>query len=159
MSAQIAHTPEDIPRLFCAAWNRYDARALADLFTEDADIVNVTGKWWENREDIYAAHDFGLRIIFKDSQLHIVRIQTKELAPKVAIVHAQLRLTGQTSQQDIDAHPRETIFTFVVQQCDAGWRCVAAHNTDMVVGKQTNFRTADGELVSVNYKEHVRLKP
>lgn len=152
-------TPKDIPRLFCEAWNRYDARALADLFAEDADFVNVTGKWWRNREDIYAAHDFGLRIIFKNSQLEILRIQERRIGQHAAVVHAHLRLTGQTQHQHLDAHPRETIFTFVAERLSEGWLCVAAQNTDIVFGKQTNLRTDDGELTSVSYKERVRLKP
>lgn len=28
------------------AWNRHDAKAYADLFSEDGDVVNVMGWWW-----------------------------------------------------------------------------------------------------------------
>lgn len=152
-------TPADMPKRFCEAWNRYDARALAAVFFEDADFVNVTGKWWENREDIYKAHDFGLRIIFKDSHLEILRIKVKMLGDAAAVVHTHIRLTGQSPNQGTDAHPRETLFLFVVQKTADGWRCSSAQNTDIVANKQTNVRDADGELRSVNYKERIRLTP
>jgi hypothetical protein len=31
------------------AWNRHDATAYANLFTEDGDVVNVVGWWWKGR--------------------------------------------------------------------------------------------------------------
>ena len=34
------------------AWNRHDAEAYADLFTEDGDVVNVLGWWWRGRAEI-----------------------------------------------------------------------------------------------------------
>src|SRR4029453_3729816 len=34
------------------AWNRHDAKAYADLFTEDADLVNVGGWRWKGRAEI-----------------------------------------------------------------------------------------------------------
>ena len=34
------------------AWNRHDAQALANFFTEDADCVNVVGWWWKERPQI-----------------------------------------------------------------------------------------------------------
>ncbi len=34
-----------------AAWNAHDAKAYADCFAEDADIVNVLGWWWKSRAE------------------------------------------------------------------------------------------------------------
>ena len=31
-----------------AAWNRHNAVAYANLFTEDGDVVNVVGWWWKD---------------------------------------------------------------------------------------------------------------
>ncbi|MGK9232137.1 SgcJ/EcaC family oxidoreductase [Inquilinus limosus] len=47
---------EDVPAAFIAAWNRHDMAALAALFAEDADFVNVVGLWWRSRAEIEAAH-------------------------------------------------------------------------------------------------------
>ena len=31
------------------AWNRHDATAYSNLFTEDGEVVNVVGWWWKGR--------------------------------------------------------------------------------------------------------------
>src|SRR5688572_12568259 len=38
-----AKLPEEIPSLFAEAWNLRDPDALASLFEDDAEFVNVTG--------------------------------------------------------------------------------------------------------------------
>lgn len=40
--------------------------ALAALFTEDADFVNVVGLWWTTREQIRDNHAYGFRHMFPD---------------------------------------------------------------------------------------------
>lgn len=79
--------PEQIADRFASGWNARDAAALAELFADDADFVNVVGLWWENREDIRRAHDYGLRTFFRDSTASIRRTKVRELAEGLAVVH------------------------------------------------------------------------
>ena len=79
-----AARPEDVPRLFVEFWNQRRVDLMAALFDEDADFVNVVGLWWENRQDIFKAHDYGLKVIFKDSTLKVGRVKLKMLAEDVA---------------------------------------------------------------------------
>jgi uncharacterized protein (TIGR02246 family) len=145
-------SPEDMPVRFAEAWNERDADKIASLFDEDADFVNVVGIWWDNREDIRKAHDYGLRVIFKDSNLNVTKTKVKSLSDDHAIVHARMRLKGQTSVEQADPDIRFTIFTFVVHKTDAGWSCAAAQNTDIVPGKETNL-VEGGSLRAVDYRE------
>jgi hypothetical protein len=69
LSAPPQTTPEDMPVLFARAWNDRDPDALAALFDEDAEFVNVTGVCWHDRESIRKAHADGLESIFKDTTL------------------------------------------------------------------------------------------
>lgn len=149
--------PEDIPHRFAEAWNEYNPDGIADLFYDDADFVNVTGKWWDNKTDIWKAHDFGLRVIFQNSSLEILKVKVKALSDNVAIVHSKLRLSGQTKNKtEKEVGDRETMFIFVAKRQNNGeWLCVSAQNTDIVYGKQTNIRDESGELKSVSYKERI----
>lgn len=147
--------PREIPERFKEAWNRYDPDGIANLFFDKADFVNVTGKWWDNKEDIWKAHDFGLRIIFQHSQMEIVKIKVKMLSEDIAIVHARIRITGQTEKEVDSAGMRETMFLFVARKVNDEWLCESAQNTDIVFGKQTNIRDEDGNLKSVSYKEKI----
>lgn len=58
---RLANSPEGVARGFADAWNRGDALAIAALFVEDADFVNVVGLWWRNRRRIREAHAYGAR--------------------------------------------------------------------------------------------------
>lgn len=47
----------DVVAAFGDSWNRHDMEAFAQLFTEDADFVNVIGLWWKGRPEIKQAHE------------------------------------------------------------------------------------------------------
>jgi uncharacterized protein (TIGR02246 family) len=146
--------PEDIPRAFVEAWNQRDAVALANLFAEDAEFVNVVGLWWHDRKAIYKAHHYGLTRIFADSDLAIRQLRSKMLGDDVAVVHARMVLQGQTSHGGVQApQRRQNVFTFVTQRKSEGWICVAAHNTDIVPGKETNIIDEKGRLSAIDYRK------
>lgn len=144
--------PEDIPRLFVQAWNRRSAAGIAALFEDDADFVNVVGIWRENREAIRKAHDYGLRVIFNQSELKLGKVKVKNLSDDTAVVHARMRLAGQTPKE-IAAGIRHNLFIFVVRRHDDHWLCVSAQNTDIVAGAETHIRDKDGNLIPVDYRK------
>lgn len=110
-------TPESIPRRFVEAWNARDADAIADLFDEDAEFVNVTGLWWHDREAIRRAHAYGLQRIFNESMLRLRAVRVKILSDTIAVVHARMSLSGQTAVGDEPAPgARTNIFSFVVHK-------------------------------------------
>lgn len=146
--------PQQIPYFFMEAWNRYDPDGIADLFYEDADFVNVTGKWWDNKTEIWKAHDFGLRVIFQHSQLEVEKVKVKFPVEDIAVVHARIRLKGQTENKRAQAGERRTMFMFVAKKEGERWLVLSAQNTD-ITGEQTNLRDEDGQLRSVSYKERI----
>jgi uncharacterized protein (TIGR02246 family) len=146
--------PERVPAAFAEAWNRRDADGIAALFEEDAEFVNVVGLWWHDREAIRRAHAYGLERIFSRSTLEVVRVKVKSLADGIAVVHARMRLTGQTPIGETTApSPRQNVFTFVARRGPEGWRCVAAHNTDVVPRAETNVVDEEGRLRGASYRE------
>lgn len=146
-----ALVPEDIPILFAEAWNARRADRLASLFEEDADFVNVVGIWWQNRSDIFKAHDYGLKVIFNESKLTVGKVKVKQSGSDCMVVHARMRLTGQTEHGG-KAGLRQTMFIFVLRKHHEHWLCVSAQNTDIVAGAETNLRREDGNLEPVNYR-------
>jgi uncharacterized protein (TIGR02246 family) len=153
VTGRLLDSPNSIPEAFVEAWNRRDAHALAALFDEDAEFVNVVGLWWHDRAAIERAHAYGLERIFPDSTLRLLRTTVKRLRDDVAVVHARMRLTGQAPIDGIDApQARTTIFSFVVHRRGSGWSCASAHNTDVVPGAETNVIDAAGPFRSANYR-------
>lgn len=156
MSYTAIDRPENIPVVFVEAWNNRDPDKLASLFDEDAEFVNVTGLWWHDRASIREAHAYGLKRIFNRSTLGLVRVRVKWLSDDVAVVHAKMRLSGQTPVGEA-ANPktRHNIFSFVVHRGPRGeWRCASAHNTDVVPGAETNLIDEEGRFRSVSYRHH-----
>ena len=148
-----AKRAEDIPSLFVQAWNTRNADALASLFDDDAEFVNVTGLWWHDRNSIRSAHAYGLDHIFNKSTLSIDEVRVKRLSDDLAVVHAQMTLSGQTPIGTIkEPAARTTILSFVVHRGDGGWHCASAQNTDVVRGMETNVLSENGIFRSANYR-------
>ena len=148
-----ADAPERIPALFAEAWNDRDPDRIAELFEEDAEFVNVVGLWWHDREAIRKAHAYGLTRIFDQSTLRVGAVRVKRLSEDVAVVHARMHLEGQTAVGDVvGPGPRTTIFTFVARRTSDGWRCAAAHNTDVVPGAETNIVDEARRLRGADYR-------
>ena len=137
----IARRPEQLPSLFADAWNARNPDALAALFDEDAEFVNVTGLWWHDRESIRKAHAYGLERIFNESTLAVGETRVKPLRSDVAIVHARMMLSGHAN-----------IFSFVVHRTGNRWLCASAQNTDVVPNMETNIIDEDGIFRSASYR-------
>jgi len=139
LPATAPRSPEDIPVAFVRAWNDRNPDALALLFDEDAEFVNVTGLCWHDRESIRKAHAYGLERIFKESLLAIDEMKVKRLSPDIAVVQTRMTLSGQapvgTGGQ---AGPRTTIVSFVVHRIVDRWRCASAYTADVVQNTETN---------------------
>lgn len=145
------NSPEEVISGWQDAWNSADADALALLFAEDADFVNVVGLWWNDRENIRGAHAFGFTTIFPDSTITMGEPRVRHLGENVAVVHSRWYLVGQVSPSGEPAGPREGIFVFVLERRADGWITVAAQNTDIVPGTQTHINTVDGQA-SIYYR-------
>jgi uncharacterized protein (TIGR02246 family) len=139
-------SPEDIPALFARAWNARDADALASLFDEDAEFVNVTGLCWHDRESIRKAHADGLGRVVNKSTLASGETKVKRLSPEVAVVHTRMTLSGGDARG-----PRTTIVSFVVHRTGDRWLCASAHNTDGLPNMVTNVVDDAGVVGLANY--------
>ncbi len=117
---------------FVDAWNQHDMDALAALFTEDADFVNVRGTRWVGRSAIREGHAAAHATIFKNSQLGILELSVRFLKPDVAVARWACELTGQTTPAGEAVPPRRAIPTFVMTKTHDRWLIVVGQNTDIV---------------------------
>jgi len=145
-------SPEAIPALFARAWNDRDPDALASLFDEDAEFVNVTGLCWHNRASIRKAHAYRLERVFNKSTLAPGETKVKLLSPEVAVVHARMTLSGEEPAGAVtDPGPRTTIVSFVVHRAGDRWLCASAHNTDVIPDTGTTVIDDAGVFGVANY--------
>lgn len=123
---------ERIPQGFAEAWNRHDMDALAALFGERADFVNVIGLHWRGRAEIRRAHAELHATRMKDSRLAILSSSVRLLRPEVALVHATWELAGDTGIEGKPEPPRRGVLSFVAAREAGGWVVEAAQNTDLL---------------------------
>lgn len=125
---------EDVVRGFVEHWNRHDMEAFAELFSEDAEFVNVVGAWWKGRAEIKEAHVLTHATLFRNSHLGVDEVTVRLLRPDVAVVRAKWNLTGQVSPSGEPLQPRSGILMTVLVVQDGHWKIVDAQNTDIIEG-------------------------
>ena len=120
-------SPSDIPQAFAQAWNAGDPDALASLFDEDADFVNVTGVCWHDRASIRNAHaNHPVNIATVEPESTTVKL----MSPDIAVVQARMTFEGEA--------PHTSIVSFVVHRIGDRWLCASAHSSDVVPEKETS---------------------
>ena len=112
------------------AWNRHDMKAWANLFTEDADFVNVTGRWWKGRAEIQRQHVDAHAVMFRDSTLKIDEVAIRFLKPDVALVHVRWNTVGDKTADGSPRPPRTGIFTQVLVEQKGRWLVAGSQNTN-----------------------------
>jgi uncharacterized protein (TIGR02246 family) len=103
-------------------------KALAQLCTEDADFVVISGKHVHGRKEIYEYHDALHKAALKDrtNQVHIEDIRF--IRPDVAIMH--VRFEAKSSLREGDKRGSTTArATVVVEKEQSKWLISAFHNT------------------------------
>jgi uncharacterized protein (TIGR02246 family) len=125
-------TIRHIEILWQDAWNRHDTKALAALFTPDADFVNVNGHFWKGREEIEKNHAATHAMMFKESVWTTLDTNVRFLGPEIALVHVKWALRGDRNPDGSPRQPREGFFTQVFIKQGASWLITASHNTNII---------------------------
>jgi uncharacterized protein (TIGR02246 family) len=114
------------------AWNRHDAGAYADLFTEDGDVVNVLGWWWRGRAEIKSRLTAAFAFVFRDSKLTITEVHVRLLDPSTAIVHVRWKMEGAKAPPGTSDPPRDGIQLQVLRKASGRWLIASFQNTNSV---------------------------
>ena len=110
------------------AWNKHDAKAYANLFTESGDCVNIVGWWWKGRAEIEKKLTDAYVYVFKESTLTITNVDVRFLTPDVAVAHVQWTMTGARTPAGIPV-PQHGLQTHVLQRQNGQWLIAAFQNT------------------------------
>lgn len=122
----------DVLNRFVSAWNQHDMDEFAQLFSEDADFVNVVGMRWLGRAAIKDAHVRSHAAQFRNSRLVITDSAVRFLSPDVAVARSTWELNGHLSPDGRAAPTRRGIITNVLKKSEAGWQIVVTQNTDIL---------------------------
>jgi uncharacterized protein (TIGR02246 family) len=121
----------DVEKHQAEAWNAHDAKAYANLFTEDGDCVNVVGWWWKGRAEIEKKLTDAYLFVFRESALTIKEVDIKFLGPEIAIAHVRWTMTGARTPKGIP-EPQQGIQTQTLMKKDGKWLIAAFQNTNAI---------------------------
>ena len=113
------------------AWNQHDAKAYANLFTKDGDVVNVVGWWWKGRAEIERKLAAGFAFVFHDSKLTVTGVDVRFISSKVAVAHTRWTMTGARVPPGMP-EPRVGIQLQVLQKLDGRWLIASFQNTNSI---------------------------
>jgi uncharacterized protein (TIGR02246 family) len=111
------------------AWNQHDAKAYANLFTDDGDIVNVIGWWWKGRAEIEKKLTDAYTYVFRESALTVTDVQVKFLTPEIAVAHVKWTMTGARTPKGLP-EPQQGIQIQVLQKQAGKWLIASFQNTN-----------------------------
>lgn len=115
---------------FVKAWNSHDMLAFAELFTEDADFVNVAGMWWKGRAEIQAKHQESHATGLKMSSLSALNVSMRPIGSDGVVMHFRWELTGQLDNEGQQMAARRGIMQILAVKRPDGWKIAAAQNTN-----------------------------
>ena len=130
---------------FQEAWNHHDMKAMANVFTEDADLINVVGTRWQGKANIVKALGVFHREMFKNEQIHFDEITIRSVSPTVAVAVAIQISSGEMSLPE--GHGRKVaptgsqLDTFVVVKREEVWKVAHGQNTTVNADAQPSTRS------------------
>ncbi|AUX38968.1 uncharacterized protein SOCE26_003490 [Sorangium cellulosum] len=136
---------EQLVAAFNDAWNRHDMDAFAALNAEDADFVNIFGIWWHGRAAIRESHVGIHKTVFRQSRLESVRVETRFVAPDVAVVRWAWVLTGALTPDGKPAPDMQGILVHVARREGDKLRIVTTQNTQATADAFRAVRGMDTE--------------
>lgn len=101
---------------FAAAWNRADAKAMAALFTQDADVINPFGSSAQSRAGIEAFFAKELATQTKGTSFAIKQASPHLMRPDLAVEDIDVELSGGAMAPDPAKPIRDHAFLVVEKQ-------------------------------------------
>jgi uncharacterized protein (TIGR02246 family) len=75
-------------------WNKHDMNAFADLFTDDAEWVNVVGMVWRGKAELMKAHRAAHETNFKNRSVYVDDLTVRFIRPDVAVAIVRWKVDG-----------------------------------------------------------------
>jgi len=113
------------------AWNAHDMPALAKLFCEDAQWVNKVGMYWRGRDEIMVAHTAFHETIFKNHSYRTDAVETRAIAPGVAVAVATETFDGFKAPDGRDWPKARNRLSYVLVKGPDGWKIAHGQNAEV----------------------------
>ena len=122
-------TIRDIILQMTEGFNKHDAKAATQMYTSNADFVNVRGDKYTGAEEIQQKLAAILSTRAKEATLKTLNTTIRFVNPELAIAHVTNELSGlvDASGLKLPSHQELSIRVFIKEK--GNWRVTAFHNT------------------------------
>jgi uncharacterized protein (TIGR02246 family) len=131
-SASNEQTVRQVATAYEDAWNKHDMDAMASLFTEDAEWVNIVGMWWRGLSEVKRGHQWVHEALFKNTPIHIdscsVRLVTPGTAISIVTWSKGSFITPEGKQMP---EGKDRMSLFLVKR-GGRWLIASGHNTTII---------------------------
>jgi uncharacterized protein (TIGR02246 family) len=110
---------------FAAAWNKADAKAVAQFFADDGDYVSSTGQKGEGRTGIEKVLSEQFAGVFKGATLKTTITAIRFLKPDVAIVNGAFEVSGMKGPDGKELPVRKGLSTNILAKQGDKWLIAA----------------------------------
>jgi uncharacterized protein (TIGR02246 family) len=109
-----------------SSWNRYDSKAFASIFAEDADFIHILGGHYIGREAVDKAHRVIWDTIYKGSKSKMEVHKIRSLGEEAAVVFTQATLEFFQDGEKVVIKSRPTL---IAHSNNGKWQIAAFQNT------------------------------
>lgn len=122
-------TIRDIILQMTEGFNKHDAKAATQMYTSNADFVNVRGDKYTGAEEIRQKLAAILSTRAKEATLKTLNTTIRFVNPELAIAHVTNELSGlvDSAGLKLPSHQELSIRVFIKE--NDNWRVTAFHNT------------------------------
>jgi len=120
--------PREIADGFAAALNAKDADAVGEIFTDDAEFVNIAGMRMRGRDAIVAGHAWAMSGPLRGSRVSFDEVDELPVTEDVVILHGHCLRERLPDAPENTLPPDATVLVFVAKRGADGWQAVSATN-------------------------------
>jgi uncharacterized protein (TIGR02246 family) len=129
MNASDERNIRAVATAYAEAWNHHDMRTLAELFTDDADWINIVGMHWRGKAAIVKAHDVFHRTIFQKMEIGVADIGIRAITSDVAATVIALKAGEYTTPDGKQQNATLDRLSLILVNRNGEWRIAHGHNT------------------------------
>lgn len=109
-------------------WNKHDMSTFGNLFTDDAEWVNVVGHVWRGKADIVKVHRIVHEGNFKNRNMQFDNMTVRFIRPDVAVSIVRWTLDGFEAPDGRHFPKGQNVATLVFVKHDGKWLISSGEN-------------------------------
>lgn len=117
----------EVAATMAEAWNQHDTKALSILFTEEAELVDIHGFFWEGQKEIEKAFTAIHSSSYRESKIKSASTEVRLLTRNIAVVHLVWEFYGNLAE----LRPKGIRMTLVMTAQNSKWEIAAAQTTQI----------------------------